>query len=326
MEDIKVIKYTSDKKNEWNAFVAASKNGTFLFDRDFMDYHSDRFEDYSLMVYNENKLIAMLPANIVDDIVHSHQGLTYGSLIFNEKTKLLSAFNAYQHILKFLYFNEISKLVIKIIPFFYNKIPSDELEYFLFISDARLTKRDVLMVIDYQHQLPFQKNRREGINKSKRAGLSIKEENCFDTFWNQILIPNLHKRHNTTPIHTLNEIKILKELFPQNIKQINVYKEDELVAGSTVFFTQTTIHPQYVSANIERNSDGSLDFLYDHIINNLNSEHIRYFSFNTSSEENGKKLNKGLLFWKETCGARTVKGDVYEVDTRVHKTLKLNYI
>lgn len=43
--------YTQNDKPLWNAFNAESKNGLFMFDRDYMDYHSDRFVDNSLMFY-----------------------------------------------------------------------------------------------------------------------------------------------------------------------------------------------------------------------------------------------------------------------------------
>ena len=80
-----IIRYSADKADEWNAFVAASKNGTFLFDRRYMDYHSDRFLDHSLMFYEKGRLYAVMPAN--DDkhgTLFSHQGLTYGGLIMDK--------------------------------------------------------------------------------------------------------------------------------------------------------------------------------------------------------------------------------------------------
>ena len=46
-----IVRYTAEKADEWNAFVAESKNGTFLFNRGYMDYHADRFVDHSLMFY-----------------------------------------------------------------------------------------------------------------------------------------------------------------------------------------------------------------------------------------------------------------------------------
>ena len=78
--------YKDNYKCLWDSFVDNSKNGTFLHKRDYMEYHKDRFEDFSLMVFDESdseimQLIALLPANIVDDTVYSHRGLTYGALI-----------------------------------------------------------------------------------------------------------------------------------------------------------------------------------------------------------------------------------------------------
>jgi len=287
-----------------------------------MDYHSDRFDDFSLMVYKDAELYAVLPANRKDDTVYSHQGLTYGSFVLLESAKLLYSFEAFKKILEFLFSAGISKLDIRIIPTFYNSIPSDELEYFLFKAGAILIKRDVLMVIDYSNKLRFQKNRREGINKAVRSGLEVKIDNNFEAFWNDILIPNLSEKHEISPVHSLDEIKLLASQFPDNIHQINVYKENEIVAGTTVFLTKTTIHPQYVSGNVDKNTFGSLDLLYDFIINHFRDDK-RYFDFNISSEDNGKLINQGLLFWKEGCGARTFTADNYVVDTSVYKTLEL---
>ncbi len=320
---IKVRKYQSSNKELWNDFVSSAKNATFLFHRDFMEYHKDRFEDYSLMCFDKEKLVAILPANIKDGVVYSHEGLTYGGLVLNESISILKAFDVYKSMLCFLHHKNIQILNIRVIPTFYNKLPSDELEYFLFKSNAKLLKKDVLMVVDYRYKLKFKKNRREGINKAIKNGLEIRLENNFDSFWNKILIPNLSKKHNVSPVHSLAEIKKLASLFPENIQQVNVYKDNQIIAGSTVFLTYTTIHPQYVSGNTDKNMLGSLDFLYDFLINEYCKEKF-YFDFNISSENNGTILNKGLLFWKEGSGARTFISNNYEVKTSTFKTIKLN--
>jgi len=320
---ITVKKYTKEDYTLWNNFVATAKNATFLFHRDFMEYHNDRFEDYSLLCFKKNKLIAILPANVVGDTVYSHRGLTYGGLVLQETSKLLTSFEVFKSLLKFLTINEIKTLYLKVIPTFYNSMPSDELEYFLFKANAKLVKKDILMVIDYQNQLKFQKNRREGINKAVRSGLQVKVDTNFDDFWNDILIPNLKNKHQVSPVHCLEEIKHLAQKFPDNIKQVNVYQNDKLVAGSTIFLTKTTIHPQYVSGDLNKNKLGSLDLLYDFIINKLELKK-RYFDFNISSENDGNVLNSGLVFWKETCGARSYMANNYEINTAVCETLTLN--
>ncbi|PKP24844.1 MAG: GNAT family N-acetyltransferase [Bacteroidetes bacterium HGW-Bacteroidetes-2] len=322
MQEFTVEKYQDKHKKLWDEFVSKAKNATFLFYRDFMEYHSDRFEDFSLMVYKDNKLFALLPANKKGDTVYSHQGLTYGSFVLQEEAKLLDSFAAFKAMLEFLNKQKITQLNIRVIPTFYNIMPSDEVEYFLYKAGATIIKRDILMVIDYRNKLRFQKNRREGINKAIRNGLQIQVEECFEGFWNEILIPNLKNKHQVVPVHSLEEINILATRFPKQIQQINVYKDNKIVAGTTVFLTKTTIHPQYVSGNEDKNQYGSLDLLYDFIINKFCTDK-NYFDFNISSEENGNILNHGLIFWKESCGARSIISNNYIVDTASFKTLKL---
>jgi len=286
-----------------------------------MDYHQDRFEDFSLMIYKNEKLYALLPANKKNEVIYSHQGLTYGGLLLNNSAKLKQTFEAFKEIIKFLFENGILKLEVRLIPPFYNKLPSDELEYLFFKTAAKLIKRDVVMLIDYYNQLPFQKNRREGINKAKRKKLVIKTDDNFELFWNEVLIPNLSSKYNTAPVHSLKEINYLASKFPNRIRQVNVYQDDTIVAGTTVFLTDQVVHPQYVSAKANKNELGSLDLLYDFIIQEF-KENRNYFSFNTSSEENGELLNEGLLFWKESCGARPHVFNNYEINTEIYQTLE----
>ncbi|MDB9828677.1 GNAT family N-acetyltransferase [Flavobacteriaceae bacterium] len=325
MSNYRVEKYTKENHLAWDTFISGAKNATFLFARDFMEYHSDRFTDYSLLVYKDDMLYAVLPANIVGDKLYSHKGLTYGSLVLSKSAKLLYTFEAFKALLAFLDAKAISSLELRNIPTFYNTMPSDELSYFLFKANATLIKRDALMVIDTSTKIKFQKNRREGINKAKRNGLTIAVEHNFEGFWNEILIPNLQKKHGVAPVHSLEEIQLLAAKFPDHIKQVNVYKDNVIVAGTTLFLTKTTIHPQYVSGNSDKNAFGSLDLAYDYIINHFDSSK-RYFDFNISSEQDGAVLNSGLIFWKESCGARTYVADNYLIDTACYKTLDLHIL
>ena len=64
-----------------------------------MDYHSDRFNDHSLLFYHKEKLVALLPANEKEKDVHSHQGLTYGGLIISEHTNAQTVLNIFEELL-----------------------------------------------------------------------------------------------------------------------------------------------------------------------------------------------------------------------------------
>ncbi|MCW5520701.1 GNAT family N-acetyltransferase [Aureitalea sp. L0-47] len=288
-----------------------------------MEYHSDRFEDFSLLVFKEGKLFAVLPANKKGSRVHSHQGLTYGGFVLSEKAKLQDTFDAFAEVLKYLNEQGVQDIEIRMIPRLYHLVPSDEIDYLMHRAGGKLLKRDILMVLDYDHKIRFQKNRREGINKAVRHGLRVTIDDNIEGFWNEILIPNLQQKHDSEPVHTLEEIQLLTSRFPDNIKQVNVYNSDgNIVAGTTVFLTKTTVHPQYVSGNADKNKYGSLDLCYDFIINEF-SEGRRYFNFNTSSLENGAALSAGLIFWKETCGARAHTIDNYLLPTASYKQLNI---
>jgi hypothetical protein len=304
----------------WNAFISVAKNATFLFDRNFMDYHSDRFKDYSLMIFDGDKLIAVVPANRVENTVYSHQGLTYGGLILNNKAKLSAVISIFKNVLQFLNENSIEKLIVKTIPTIYTDYFSDELEYCLFIVKAKLYRRDALSVLDLTKKIVIDSNRMEGVKRGFKNELVVKEETSFDLFWNEILVPNLATKHNAKPVHTLSEITKLKNLFPNNIRQFNVYKNEELLGGTTVFVNKKVVHSQYISGNVTKNVSGSLDFLHHHLIKEVFKEY-HYHDFGICNEYDGRKINKGLLFWKESFGAKTVIQNFYEVETTNYSIL-----
>ena len=322
---LRIILYHHQFKQIWDTFVSKAKNATFLFYRDFMEYHQDRFEDFSLMVFKNEKLVAVLPANKINDELFSHQGLTYGGLVLPASLKFQEVLDIFQLVLKYLNDNHIKKFVLKQMPTIYCSWPSDELQYLMFILQAKLFRRDALSVIDLSQKLNISDNRMEGVKRAQKIGLTILEEDTFDGFWNEILIPNLKEKHGATPAHSLEEITLLKKCFPKNIRQFNVYEKDILVAGTTIFETNEVAHSQYISGNADKNQIGSLDALHYHLITEV-FKHKTFFDFGISNENHGKNVNKGLQFWKEGFGARTITQDFYEIKTESHKLLDKVFI
>jgi hypothetical protein len=320
VKNLSVKIYQESDYKQWNAFIGQAKNATFLFHRDFMGYHKNRFEDYSMLIFESEKLLAVLPANKDQNCVYSHQGLTYGGLIYAEKTKLNDVIVLFQALLLFLKENKIEKLHLKTLPSIYVKKPADEILYALFLAEAQLVRRDTLAVLDMSQKNEVSKIRKRGWEKGIRNALIIKEEVVFDTFWNQILTPNLEVRHQAKPVHSLEEILKLKALFPTNIRQFNVYHKNKIVAGTTVFETDSVAHCQYISKYEKEENLGSLDFLYHFLIQEVFSNK-RFFDFGISNEAGGKKLNNGLSYWKESFGAGTIVHDFYEVETAKYTLL-----
>ena len=313
--------YNDSYKSEWDNFIDISKNSTFLFKRDFMDYHSDKFKDNSLLIYKNSKLVALFPLNINDGKVYSHQGLTYGGIIVKHDIKFIKYLEIFTEVLNYLHDISIDKLFIKQIPLIYNSNFNGELDYLSFISAGVIYRRDIISVIDMQNDFKISKDRIQGYKRGLKNNLEIREVDNFADFWNSLLIPTLSKKYSVKPIHNLDEIKQLKDSFKENIKQFNVYHNDKIVAGTTIFQTKNVVHVQYIGSTTEKNSLGSLDFLFYKLIKEIYVDH-RYFDFGNSHENEGMKINQGLNYWKEGFGARSVTQDFYEIETSNFKKLK----
>jgi len=273
------------------------------------------------MVYKNDKLIALLPANLVDSVLYSHQGLTYGSLIYSKTLKTTDFILVFEAILEFLNKNEINELNIKELPNIYLRNQTNNpLHYILFKTNAELIRTDLHSVVDMQHK-SYSNSRREGVKRATKSNLRVEESNNCDLFWNKILIPNLESKHNVKPVHTLEEITLLKSRFKDNIRQFNVFKDEVIVAGTTIFETDNVAHCQYISGNADKNELGSLDFLHHHLIENIFKDKS-YFDFGISNINAGQQINKGLLFWKEGFGARSIPQGFYKVETKNHELLE----
>lgn len=111
---IEIHRYTAAYHRNWNDFVSESSNGTFLFLREYMEYHADRFTDYSLLVYDGNKLLALLPANRSGDVLYSHAGLTYGGLIVTTRNTTAQVLEIMRSIANFLKKNGLSNGCINV--------------------------------------------------------------------------------------------------------------------------------------------------------------------------------------------------------------------
>jgi hypothetical protein len=304
--------YQQTNKVEWDDFVSYSKNGTFLFRRDYLDYHADRFSDYSLIARNENQIVALLPANIENGVVYSHQGLTYGGMVtsFTMTTPLF--ISIFEKLLDFIARQDASRIVYKTVPSIYHKIPAEEDRYALFLKDARLVRRDVLSVIIAGNNVPKQKRRMRGASRARKEGLEIHEGNHWAEFW-PVLEARLKSSHQVAPVHSLEEIARLKDLFPKNIRLFVASRADEILAGCVIFQTDTTAHAQYIAASPEGQSNGALDLLFHQLINDVFQD-TQYFDFGISNEEMGRVLNDGLIEFKEGFGARAIVHDHYELD------------
>lgn len=317
---MEIIQYTPQYADEWDAFVRSSKNGTFLLERSFMDYHSDRFTDCSLMLYDDHQLLAVFPANWSEQerVVYSHQGLTYGGLIMHHDTTQHQVLEMMQALVMwYIDYLQAERLVYKPIPYIYSTCGAEEDLYALFRLHARLKARGVSSVVTMSNPLQMRKLRLRGAKKAIDSGLYIDrmtegDWGTLSAYW-KVLTEVLLRNHGVAPVHKLEEMQLLMSRFPQQIKLYLVRKNKEVVAGCVVFLTLRVVHIQYIAANDQGKETGALDLLFRHLINER-FKRYPYIDFGISTEEGGNWLNEGLIFQKEGFGARAVCYDTYEID------------
>ena len=308
-----VERYRDSDAAAWDAFVRASRNGTFLFERGYMDYHRDRFSDYSLLVRDpEGELVAVLPAHAAGDAAGSHNGLSYGGLVVGLRTKVPLLLRAFEAVLLTLREAGFATLDYKTVPHIYHRQPAEDDRYALFLLGARVTRRDLLSVVNREDRLPYQHRRERGIKKAKAAGVGVQAEVDFAEFWD-LLAATLAERFDAAPVHTRAEIQLLGDRFPANVRLHTARRDGDLLAGVVTYESDRATHAQYIAASPAGRDVCALDLLFDHLLHDPAANQT-YFDFGGSHEDGGRAINAGLIDQKEGFGARSVAHDHYRID------------
>ena len=308
---IAVSRYSAGDRAEWDRFVDEARNATFLFRRDYMEYHADRFRDHSLLFRDGERLLAVMPASEHDGELVSHGGLTYGGIVSGRQMKTGAMLEVFEALAQYARGAGLPSLRYKRVPFIYHDVPTEEDLYALFRAGAALVRRDVASTVFLADPLPYTKGRQYCVNKSRKQGLTVGRSNDFAGFM-AVEEAHLLSRYGVKPVHSAEELAMLAGLFPDNIKLFTAVKEDRLTGGVVVYESRHVAHAQYIAATDEGKTLSALDAIVDHLLREVYRDK-RYFDFGISTEQQGRSLNEGLVENKESYGARAVVYDFYEL-------------
>ena len=290
MTDFVITPYHPSMNEEWNEFLTHVRQNTFLFNRNFMDYHADRFHDTSLIIRTAHgHPAALLPANRCPSdkrIVQSHGGLTYGGLLTPSSASTSDIGRMFQLCANHYAHKGYIQMDYKPVPHIYHAYPAEEELYWLHRMGATLSSRAISTSMDH---LPG--------------------------YW-EVLTNVLLTRHDTRPVHSLIEITQLANAFPSSIQLFTALTSNgDIAAGCVLFITSKVVHIQYIAASDEGRALGALDWLFQHIIDHAREHYPNavYLDFGISTEQQGLVLNEGLIFQKEGFGARGVCYDAYSL-------------
>jgi len=311
---IHIEEFSPEQTERWDEFVNRSWNGTIFHTRQFLSYHpSDRFNDRSLILKENNKWVGIFPAAYSSRVISSHPGASYGGLVLIEpmgieKTQLVA-----DALLQYLKELKCKKVEMALTPSIYQKFPCNYFEFILTKNNFTYQKRELSAYIPVS-QKPFdlfKQEARTATRKAKREGIIIKEGRSIEEFY-KILEKNLGMRHNVKPTHTLDELITLKKLFPKRIRLFSSIYKKKQIAGTILFLTnERVILAFYISHNEEFQHLRPVNLLFFHVIKWAYKNHYRFLDLGTFTLN--MEPNFGLARFKESLGAQGIFRDYLEL-------------
>ena len=122
----------------------------------------------------------------------------------------------------------------------------------------------------------------------------------------------LRARHGVNPCNP-RRMLLLVTRFPGAIRLFTARLEGRLLAGVLIYASSRVAHAQYMAASPEGAACGALDGVVAHVLDVAYPD-IAFVDFGISTERDGTHLNEGLIGYKESCGARGIAYDTYELD------------
>ncbi len=301
----------------WDDVVRNSRNGTFLHLRDYMDYHSDRFVDFSLVAHDNNRIIAVLPACIDGDTLYSHRGLTYGSwLVPSKHFDVTTMLRMWDEASRFLLDAGFARMIYKAVPHIYHRYPCDEDLYAIFRYGGKLIESNISTTIDLDEPLPFDRGNKRNVNLALRGGVEVGQSSDWAGYW-LMLDELLMEKYGKQAVHSLDEILLLQAQFPENIKLYTAKLDGELLAGVVMYCCGSEVaHCQYIASSRRGRQLKALTLLFDFLIKESAQAGYRYFDFGISTEDGGHYLNEGLVSQKCRLGGRGIVYNTYQIDLK----------
>lgn len=309
---LRITPFSKDQSKQWDQLVSVGRNGVFMFERLYMGYHADRFVDASIMIWDNEELIAVFPAHRAGSDVMSHGGLTFGGLVLHPKAGAQLVLEMMQSVADHLKNQGVRRLLYRPVPHIYHRQPSEEDLYALHRMGARIIRTDLSMTIDLEQRPELASRRKRAISKARRVGIEVRESDDFRAFW-ALLRDTLKTRYDVAPVHTEDEIELLSSRFSQ-IALHTAQAGEKILAGVVTYRYDRVLHTQYLATTPDGRECGALDLILANLMDHAEKDKIRWFNFGTSTFNGGRELNTGLAAQKEMFGGRGTIINTFELN------------
>jgi hypothetical protein len=321
---ISIQKYNNKILHLWDDFISNSNNGTIFNSQKFLSYHISRtFDDNSLLFFSNRKLIAVLPAVIINNhgrrTLYSHPGASFGGLIISNNLSFSMIDDILSALERYCIDDSIEDLILINTPMIYYKKKDDSLNYLLLLHDFQIHENYISHYIDTMNE----KYLINLLNKRKKRYLKQSISDKRFIFYNDSSIDNFYKilldskeKFHSKPTHSVEELKKIQNLFPQKIKLL-ISKDKNKIAGGTLVFHTTKatclIFYNVVSSEYRNSQLAALQlFKCMQSAKKQNSYIIDLGVSHTPEQKNPLNPKKSLIQFKEQFGATGVLRTIYK--------------
>ena len=304
---------------QWEDFISGSINGTIFHRQKFLKYHPEgRFTNNSLLFFEakNNRLLSVFPASIVEHngqkILKSHPGSSYGGFVFDHKISLRRIYSILETLDQYCFDKNVGAIEFRQAPKIFNFQFCDQLDYALAKNGYVRFYEELATFYDLSEfdnpdnfedfLIQFPQKTRNEIRKAHTNGIYtevVTGETDLIKFY-EILSQNLMDKHGMKPVHTLEEIKKLIELFPERVFVYGIYKDKKLIGGFLVLQVNAKgWHVFYAPIDYTYQDFRPLNLGVARLIQYAKNSNVAVLNYGVSTPDSGRKVNWGLLRFKE---------------------------
>lgn len=309
---IRLVRYSKEHEQYWDDFlIEKSINSTFLHSRKFYNHNElNEKDDCSFLFYDNNRLIALFPANLYDKegnkILHSYLRSTYGGLIIEDDTTTPDVIEILQLIEAEAKLLGVAEIIIRPTFSIYNSGLTGAIDYALWKCGYGIKYREAEYAIELDKYPMYTSSCKRSVAAAYKKGIEVRESADLKKYW-EILSGNLKERYGVAPVHSIAQIETLQGLVGDVVKLFAAYHADIMIGGILAFLANKhVVHAQYIASVNAYQEYRPLNAIIDTMCQWGKTNGYKYHNLGMATEPGGVIINDGLMRFKEGFGARGV--------------------
>jgi hypothetical protein len=313
LPNFEIQRFSLDEVANWFEKQSKISDLTLYQNPAFLKYHLKKFNnnEHHLVFRYKGKIIgyillALFETKEGNKIAKSPYGGSFGGAIFLKNTGIHKIIECVKILNSYLIEIDVNEIIITTSPALYTNDSNSFYQFALQINGFNLEYKELLHFVDLQKidisnilssfDEPCRNKTRRSLEKFK-IRFNLPPEEFYP-----ILMDN-KKKHNSIPTHTLDELMLLKDMFPTLVRFDIAYDMDKAVAGICYFtINERCISTFYMAQLNDAIGTNPLNALIYNGLKKAIEDNFKIFDFGGSSLH-GAINHFGVANFKESFGA-----------------------